>query len=89
MRYRQVSREWRTSGVRRSRRISTKAFQAARPVSPVSPLNGSNHKVSTVAPFCTIVAAYYTSRSRDRRKPEAQARQFGAKETQPLIICES
>ena len=86
MRYRQVSREWRTSGVRRSRRISTKAwFQAAR---PVSPLNDSNHKV-LLRHFARLWRLTTHPRSRDRRKPEAQARQFGAKETQPLIICES
>ena len=64
---------------------------------PVSPLNGSCHNISTVAPFCSIAAAYmyymYHPRSCDRLKPEAQARQrrtpFGAKETQPIIVKSS
>ena len=68
---------WRLTRYAHYRRtpISPNFNQGVEAARPVSPLNGSYHNESTVAPFCSMQRLITHPWSCDRRNPEARARQ--------------
>ena len=82
---------WRLTRLANYRRmpISPNFNQGVEAARPVSPLNGSYHKVSTNAPFLLDysgllpIPRHVNRVSRSRRR-DSGVRRFGAKETQPL-----
>ena len=82
---------WRLTDNYRRTLISPNFNQGVEAARPVSPLNGSYHKVSTVAPFLLDysgllpIPGHVIGVSRRRRRGSGICR-FGAKETQPISL---